>query len=187
MQLQKIRPDKCEKSVISYGSCQFPTLGFVVERWKERENFIPQPFWYIDVTVSRDGIKCVFNWKRQRLYDERACSAIMVKMNSLPIAKVNKLTNKRRIKYRPIALDTVQFERLASSKLRINAKRAMSIAEKLYTSGYISYPRTETNKFPPEINLINLIDAQKNNPSWGSFANKMLNRGDISPRNGMEY
>lgn len=159
----------------------------MVERWKERENFIPQPFWYIDVTLSRDGIKCVFNWKRQRLYDERTCVAIMDKMVSSSIAQVNKITTKPRIKYRPIALDTVSFERLASSKLRINAKRAMTIAEKLYTSGFISYPRTETNKFPPEINLTGLIDAQKNNPSWGSFAEKMLNRGDISPRNGMEY
>lgn len=31
--------------LVSYGSCQIPTLGFVTERYKEHENFIPQPFW----------------------------------------------------------------------------------------------------------------------------------------------
>jgi DNA topoisomerase-3 len=29
----------------------------------------------------------------------------------------------------------------------------MKIAEKLYTQGFISYPRTETNIFPPDFNV----------------------------------
>lgn len=40
------------KSVVSYGSCQFPTLGFVVERYKEREEFVSQPFWFLEMQVS---------------------------------------------------------------------------------------------------------------------------------------
>lgn len=31
--------------VASYGSCQFPTLGFVVDRWLEHESFVPETFW----------------------------------------------------------------------------------------------------------------------------------------------
>lgn len=33
--------------LVSYGSCQIPTLGFVTERYKENENFVPQTFWKI--------------------------------------------------------------------------------------------------------------------------------------------
>ncbi|PGG96506.1 hypothetical protein AJ79_09566 [Helicocarpus griseus UAMH5409] len=33
--------------LISYGSCQFPTLGFIVERYWRVRNFIPEPFWSI--------------------------------------------------------------------------------------------------------------------------------------------
>lgn len=182
--LKKYSTNIDEKSIISYGSCQFPTLGFVVERYKQRENFIPQPFWLIDVSYSKDGIKCNFNWKRQRLFDERACLAIMTKMLCQPTATVTKVSNNRRSKYRPIAMDTVSFERLASSKLKINAKKAMTIAEKLYTSGYISYPRTETNKFPPEIKLNDLIKFQTEGSQWGSFANRILQHGGATPRNG---
>jgi len=43
----------------------------------------------------------------------------------------------------------------------------MKIAEKLYTQGLISYPRTETNIFPKEINLPNLVQAQVTDPQWG--------------------
>ncbi|KAI7688527.1 hypothetical protein SSS_10709 [Sarcoptes scabiei] len=187
IELQKLRPNSnSEKSIISYGSCQFPTLGFVVERWKARESFVPQPFWFIEVTVTKDGIKCTFNWHRQRLFNERACFSILARITEPERieAKVIKVNHQRRLKYRPVAMDTVTLERLASSKLRINAKRAMTIAEKLYTSGFISYPRTETNKFPPEIKLNDLVSAQLDNPQWGSFAQRILSNGGATPRNG---
>jgi DNA topoisomerase-3 len=35
------------KGVVSYGPCQFPTLGFVVERHRNIENFIAERFWYV--------------------------------------------------------------------------------------------------------------------------------------------
>ena len=43
--LQKIFPGVLADQLISYGSCQFPTLGFVVERYKQVQAFIPEPFW----------------------------------------------------------------------------------------------------------------------------------------------
>ena len=36
----------------------------------------------------------------------------------------------------------------------------MTIAEKLYTQGLISYPRTETNIFPKELDLNPLVEMQ---------------------------
>ncbi|XP_075589199.1 topoisomerase 3-alpha isoform X2 [Dermatophagoides farinae] len=181
--LQQLVPN-LNKCIISYGSCQFPTLGFVVERWKEREEFVPQPFWFIEVNVERDNIKCTFTWDRKRLFDQRACAAIMTKIMENPQAKVLRVNNRRTSKYRPQPMDTVTFERLASSKLKINAKRAMMAAERLYNLGFISYPRTETNKFPPEIKLNDLIQAQCNNRQWGQYANRILELGGANPRNG---
>lgn len=47
LRLQKVFPDVLGSNLISYGSCQFPTLGFVVERYKAVQNFIPEKFWRI--------------------------------------------------------------------------------------------------------------------------------------------
>lgn len=32
------------EQLVSYGSCQFPTLGFVVERFKAIQAFVPEVF-----------------------------------------------------------------------------------------------------------------------------------------------
>jgi DNA topoisomerase-3 len=76
------------------------------------------------------------------------------------------------------------MEKMASRKLKITAKEAMRIAEKLYSQGYISYPRTETNIFPKELNLTNLVTQQQNDDRWGAFAQRVMNEGGPTPRQG---
>ena len=57
-----------EQQVISYGSCQFPTVGFVVERYKAIENFVPEPFWKLKVIhQANPQCKVEFAWNRVRL------------------------------------------------------------------------------------------------------------------------
>lgn len=47
LRLCKIFPEALANQLISYGSCQFPTLGFVVERFKAIQAFIPETFYKI--------------------------------------------------------------------------------------------------------------------------------------------
>lgn len=76
------------------------------------------------------------------------------------------------------------MEKNVSRKLKINAKETMRIAERLYTQGLISYPRTETNIFPKELNLTPLVEQQQNSNAWGAFATRILNEGGPNPRQG---
>lgn len=64
------------------------------------------------------------------------------------------VTSKEKVKARPPALNTVELMRVASSGLGMGPHHAMQIAEKLYTQGYISYPRTETTKYPENFDLL---------------------------------
>ena len=72
---------------------------------------------------------------------------------------------------------------MGSRKLKINAKETMRVAEKLYTQGLISYPRTETNIFPDSFDLGGVVQQQTGDPQWGNFAARLLTVGP-TPRRG---
>lgn len=46
----------------------------------------------------------------------------------------------------------------------------IQIAEKLYTQGFISYPRTETDQFDKGMDLRALVEKQTQSNDWGQFA-----------------
>lgn len=50
---------------------------------------------------------------------------------------------------------------------------------------FISYPRTETNIFPPNLVLGPLVEQQTQSPAWGAFAQRVLDQpGGPNPRQG---
>ena len=62
--------------VISYGPCQFPTLGFVVDRYQKIKNFASEEFWslscdyeYADSDEHSGVATCHFTWERSRIFD----------------------------------------------------------------------------------------------------------------------
>lgn len=170
--------------MISYGSCQFPTLGFIVERYRAIEDFVDEKFWKLKVVWELNEEERVeFLWKRHHLFNQTVVQILLEKCLENPEADIVKVQTKNKSKWRPLPLDTVELEKLASRKLRINAKETMKIAEKLYTQGYISYPRTETNIFPKELDLNPLVQCQTVDPSWGGFAQRVLDEG-LNPRQG---
>ncbi|KAG8433264.1 hypothetical protein GDO86_017521, partial [Hymenochirus boettgeri] len=73
LRLQKIFPSVLSNQLISYGSCQFPTLGFVVERFKSIQAFVPETFYKIKVTHEHEDGLVEFSWKRHRLFNHTAC------------------------------------------------------------------------------------------------------------------
>ena len=163
------------QQLVSYGSCQFPTVGFVVERYKAIEEFNPEDFWKIKVVHAIDMAKVEFSWNRNRLFDHTATQIYHDICLENPKAKVTEVKSKPKTRWRPLPLDTVELEKLGTRKLKLSAKETMKTAEKLYTSGFISYPRTETNIFAKEINLQNLVESQLGDTRWGGFASKIMN------------
>lgn len=95
-----------------------------------------------------------------------------VELESIGVTSVFKVVNKETQKAKPVALNTVNLLKIASRQygkkkkiiplfiheridlsLTLNERsglgpqQAMSVAEKLYLGGYITYPRTESTKY----------------------------------------
>ncbi|KAG0678368.1 DNA topoisomerase [Pichia californica] len=169
--------NKNDKSIISYGPCQFPTLGFVVDRHLRIKNFKAESFWYIDLKVKKGHSKYNFTWDRGRLFDRLYVVSLYqdcILQNSSTVT-VKELFTKPKSKYAPLPLTTVELQKDCSKYFKISAKDSLNIAENLYTKGLISYPRTETDSFPRNMDFKHLISQQRESSEWGEYANSLLN------------
>ena len=169
------------KSVISYGPCQFPTLNFIVERAEKIRKFVPEEFYYLELKLKKTdkeiGEKItIFNWERNRIFEKIICFTILEKTLENKTCKIVSVQKKEKKKYRPFPLNTVEMTKLISRKLHINSKEAMDIAEKLYRDGLISYPRTETQRYKPtELSgLRKLVEDVQASSVYGTYCNKLL-------------
>ncbi|KAI1772366.1 prokaryotic type I DNA topoisomerase [Hypoxylon cercidicola] len=169
---------------MSYGSCQFPTLGFVVDRYFRVRNFIPEPFWSIKVMHKREGMDVHFNWSRNRLFDRASVIILYERCLAAKMARVVNVQEKPTKKWKPLPLTTVELQKMATRFLRMTGQQAMEAAESLYNKGFISYPRTETDRFDSGMNLRALVQKQTQSESWGQFAQNLANGGFQQPRQG---
>lgn len=173
-----------ELKAVSYGSCQFPTLGFVVDRYFRVTRFKPEAFFKISVTEHREGIKVNFNWKRVHLFDRMVTVILFERCIRSGHAKVTRLDTKPTRKWKPLPLTTVELQKAGSRFLRIDSQIVMTVAEQLYQKGFISYPRTETDQFDREMDLKAIIEKQTPNHTWGTYAQSLLDGAYNHPRSG---
>lgn len=207
LRLQRKFDGFAEQGVISYGPCQFPTLGFVVERWARIETFIPEDFWFLSMELkNQDSTEnqeqqpsrpppyggnnqrrtITLTWKRGHLYDQWLTTVLYESCLDAGQAVVTSLTGRPKNKWRPVPLATVELQKRASRYLRIGSETLMSAAEELYQQGYISYPRTETEKFRPEFSHQQLLQQLSTiSGELGNYASKLLQPDHFQrPRNG---
>ncbi|KAF8639574.1 hypothetical protein AX17_001476 [Amanita inopinata Kibby_2008] len=184
--LQRQVAQLADNGVISYGPCQFPTLGFVVQRYNQVRSFVPEPFWYIYLSLAREGLEeqTPFTWKRGHIFDELVVIGIYEHVLEHEIARVTKVSNKATRKWKPLPLTTVELQKAGSRLLRMAPKKVLDIAEKLYQQGFLSYPRTETDQFDPQFDFMSLIQKQTVDPGWGEFATSLQEGGFTAPRRG---
>ncbi|CAI9777537.1 unnamed protein product [Fraxinus pennsylvanica] len=160
--------------ILSYGPCQFPTLGFVVERFWEIQSHEPEEFWTINCTHNSEEGLATFSWMRGHLFDY-TCAAIIYEMCvQEPTATVTRVRQQEKLKYPPHPLSTIELEKRASRYFRMSSEHTMKVAEDLYQAGFISYPRTETDGFSERTDLCMMVQEQQVHPVWGSYAQRLL-------------
>ncbi|MCD7472326.1 DNA topoisomerase 3-alpha [Datura stramonium] len=111
--------------VLSYGPCQFPTLGFVVERYWEIQAHEPEQFWTINCTHNSDEGSATFNWMRGHLFDYTCGVTIYEMCIQEPTATVTKVKQQEKLKYPPHPLSTIELEKRASRYFRMSSEQTM--------------------------------------------------------------
>ena len=135
------------KEFLSVGRVQSPTLALIVDREKEIQSFVPQPYWEIYADLEKE---LRVQHAKGRIWEKGEVDGIISRLG--PEGIINSIETKQRIDRPPSPFDTTSFI-AAASGIGLSAANAMRIAEWLYTNGFISYPRTDNTVYPPSIDL----------------------------------
>ena len=173
----------------SAGRVQSPTLRLIVEREMEIESFKPQEYWSINVSLKYDNTK-IFQAKGIE-YKSKKIEKLTINSEKMATEIVEEFQNsnfyiddvtsipKKRKPLPPFLTSTLQQE--ANNRLYMGTQQTMSVAQKLYESGFITYMRTDGIDMAPEAvsatrNTIKEIYGNKYLPEKPRFyKNKIAN------------
>ena len=153
------------KTGLSAGRVQSAATRMIVERERERMAFVSADYWDVEASASATGtafkVRLVRvdggqlargtdfddNGKLKKavvVLDEKRALTLAHAVDAAGAGTVTKVEAKpgTRSPYAPFTTSTLQQE--AGRKLSMSAKQAMSVAQRLYEKGFITYMRTDS-------------------------------------------
>ncbi len=175
---------------ISVGRVQSPTLKLIVDREREIEAFDPEDYWelFADLAKGDEGFDAQYFYhdengnEAERIWDGNTAEPVYGDLEAASEAAVEEVSRHTRTDRPPAPFNTTQFIRAAGA-LGYSAGRAMSIAEDLYTAGYITYPRTDNTVYPDDLDPRELLGALADTRTFAEDAESLLD-GEITPTRG---
>jgi len=169
------------KDFLSVGRVQSPTLALVVDREREIIAFKPTPYWLVTADLKKDfGFNAAH--KNGRFLDKEKAHEVVTHAKAAKSALVKDVKEKENNEYPPTPFNTTTFV-MEANKLGLAAAHAMKIAEDLYTSGYISYPRTDNTVYPPSLSLRSILEKLRKS-EFSKEAEEILAQESLRPSRG---
>lgn len=134
------------KQVLSIGRVQTPTLAMVVDRFKEIENFKPQPYWELQ-TLYRETL-FIYEEGRFLNKEDGEILARKVKESEFEIVSIDK---KNGNEFAPKLFDLTGLQVYCNTKFGFSADETLKIAQSLYEQKVVTYPRVDTTFLPSDI------------------------------------
>ncbi len=134
------------KQVLSVGRVQTPTLAMVVNRFKEIENFKPQPYWELQ-TLYRETL---FSYEEGRFLKKEDGETLANKVKESDFEIVS-ITKKKGKEYAPKLFDLTGLQVYCNTKFGFSADETLKLVQKLYEQKVVTYPRVDTTFLPNDV------------------------------------
>lgn len=165
------------RSVLSLGRVQTPTLAMICARFLENKNFVPQTFYQIAIQLDKDGqlFKAIsvanFNTQpeAQAVFDkvEDVASGFATGGN------ITAVEAKPRKEPPPLLHDLSSLQQEANKKNGFTADQTLNLLQNLYESKLVSYPRTGSRYIGDDVfaTVPQLISTLTDHQLFGNQAN----------------
>jgi DNA topoisomerase-1 len=140
---------------LSAGRVQSVAVRLIVEREREIHAFIPEEYWEVHADLRTAGDEQVrFQVRRHRDEsfrpgDEASALAATAELEKLSYG-VSKRQDKPTRSKPPAPFITSTLQQAASTRLGFSVKKTMTLAQRLYEAGYITYMRTDSTNLSAE-------------------------------------
>lgn len=170
-------------NVRSAGRVQTPTLALVVERERERMAFVPEDYWQIRGMAAAKGADFKISHATARFTDKDAAQTAFGHVDGVAAGTVTDVAKRSRKQQPPVPFNTTSLQAAAAAE-GISPARTMRIAESLYMSGLISYPRVDNTVYPRSLDLECIVKGlAANSPALAPVCKKVL-AGPMKPTRG---
>ena len=176
-----IRKQKAYKTMSS-GRVQGPALELLAEREKEIQKFKPKKYWELQLLGKKGASDIEAGHQKDKFWDEKEPDTILKKTKGHDgvISDVTKTEKKQSAPY-PFDLTTLQTE--SYHLFGYNPKRTLDIAQELYSKGFISYPRTSSQKLPFKLGFKKILTGLMKQSSYAELCQIIL-KTKLIPNNG---
>ena len=154
--------------IMSTGRVQGPTLNLLVEREKEIKKFISEPFWQIELKTDK-----LDAWHKKDKFWKKKEAQDIVKETTGKKAVVRNIKKTTKIQSPPTPFDLTALQLESYKQFGIAPKQTLQIAQNLYSKGYISYPRTSSQKLPPSLGFKKILKKLEKQIKYTSLIKKL--------------
>ncbi|MFH1788930.1 MAG: DNA topoisomerase I [Candidatus Altiarchaeota archaeon] len=169
-------------TTLSVGRVQGPTLHVLAEREKQIKEFKIEPYWQVELHTEKGEVQVKALHTKDKIWDEEEAKKIKEKCGKK--ATVESIQRNKFQQPPPYPFDLTTLQTEAYRCFKIDPRRTLEIAQNLYTNAYISYPRTASQKLPPDIDFAEIIGKLSKLSEYKKPAEKLLAKGKLSPANG---
>jgi len=170
-------------STLSTGRVQGPTLRFLGGREAEILSHVPTPFWAVAAKVEINGATFDAAYERDRLETRAEADRVVADCQGRDgLVKAVEVRELRQAPPTPFNLGDLQVE--AYRLFGFTPSQTLGLAEGLYLSALISYPRTSSQKLPEALGYRGILSSLAKSPRYAALARSLLARPRLRPHEG---
>ncbi len=128
----------------SVGRVQSPAVRLVVDREREIRNFIPSPYWTLDIQLDKEGTIFLARHVKGRFERLADAQAIIEAIQDETHAQAVKVQKKESRQSPKPPFTTVDLQAAAASRLKFTPEQTMKLAQGLFDHGLTTYHRTDS-------------------------------------------
>ena len=123
---------------LNVGRVMTPTLAMLVTREGEIDNFKPEPFYSVSISVG--GVIAA----SERMQDKKEAEELLQKVKSSDKAVVAKYATTEKKEKAPLLYDLTNLQRDANRIMGFTAQQTLDYTQNLYEKKLVTYPRTDS-------------------------------------------